>query len=131
MIYLLYTNTRLGRLWSIGHKTLQEERCFMNCRPCLISTRSLGTSLSSNVGYTEGYRCIHNIPARLINECGRHIAPSICELFNVSLRVGRIPVEWKSANVTPVHKKHLKEPAENYRPISLLFKCLNHFIKPL
>ena len=60
------------------------------------------------------------IPARLLKECGRHIAPSICELFNVSLRVGRLPVEWKSANVTPVHKKHLKEPAENYRPISLL-----------
>ena len=60
------------------------------------------------------------IPARLLKECGQHIAPSICELFNVSLRVGRLPVEWKSANVTPVHKKHLKEPAENYRPISLL-----------
>ncbi|CAB4026825.1 Hypothetical predicted protein, partial [Paramuricea clavata] len=60
------------------------------------------------------------IPARLLKECGRHIAPSNCELFNVSLRVGRLPVEWKSANVTPVHKKHLKEPAENYRPISLL-----------
>ncbi|CAB4017509.1 Hypothetical predicted protein, partial [Paramuricea clavata] len=60
------------------------------------------------------------IPARLLKECGRQIAPSICELFNVSLRVGRLPVEWKSANVTPVHKKHLKELAENYRPISLL-----------
>jgi hypothetical protein len=59
------------------------------------------------------------IPARLLKECDRYIAPSLCELFNVSLRVGRLPVEWKSANVTPVHKKHLKEPAENYRPISL------------
>jgi hypothetical protein len=59
------------------------------------------------------------IPARLLKECGRHIAPSLGELFNVSLRVGRLPVEWKSANVIPVHKKHLKEPAENYRPISL------------
>ena len=33
---------------------------------------------------------------------------------------GQIPSEWKSANVTPIHKKDRKEPAENYRPISLL-----------
>ncbi|CAB4020537.1 Hypothetical predicted protein [Paramuricea clavata] len=48
------------------------------------------------------------------------IAPSLCTLFNHSLRIGRFPAEWKNADVTPVHKKDNKEPAENYRPISLL-----------
>jgi hypothetical protein len=41
-------------------------------------------------------------------------------LFNHSLRIGRFPAEWKNADITPVHKKDNKEPAENYRPISLL-----------
>jgi hypothetical protein len=41
-------------------------------------------------------------------------------LFNHYLRIGRFPAEWKNADVTPVHKKDNKEPAENYRPISLL-----------
>jgi hypothetical protein len=44
----------------------------------------------------------------------------VCALFNQSLNIGRIPSEWKSANVTPIHKKDLRELAENYRPISLL-----------
>ncbi|CAB4007842.1 Hypothetical predicted protein [Paramuricea clavata] len=60
------------------------------------------------------------IPARILKECSHQIAPSICDLFNHSLRTGRLPSEWKSADVTPIHKKDLKEPVENYRPISLL-----------
>ena len=60
------------------------------------------------------------IPPYLLQKCALEIAPSICELFNRSLRTGNLASEWKSANVTPVHKKDLKEPAEHYRPISLL-----------
>lgn len=60
------------------------------------------------------------IPSRLLKECCDQIAPSLCAIFNQSLRSGRIPSEWKSADITPIHKKDLKEPAENYRPISLL-----------
>ena len=60
------------------------------------------------------------IPARLLKECHQQIAPSLCVLFNASLKTGFIPSEWKSANLTPIHKKDSKEPADNYRPISLL-----------
>ena len=60
------------------------------------------------------------IPARLLKECSEQIAPSLCSLFNHSLSLGQIPLEWKSADVTPIHKKDSKEAAKNYRPISLL-----------
>ena len=60
------------------------------------------------------------IPARLLKECSQQIAPSLCSLFNLSLQTSWIPSEWKSADVAPIHKKDSKEPAENYRPISLL-----------
>ena len=60
------------------------------------------------------------IPARLLKECSHQIASSLCSLFNDSLRSGHIPSEWKSADVTPVHKKNSKNEAANYRPISLL-----------
>ena len=86
------------------------------------------------------------ISARLLKECSQQIAPSLCEIFNQSLSSGQITTEWKSADITPIHKKDSKEPAENYRPISLLpivskvlercvFNCLydhvNNLITPL
>ena len=60
------------------------------------------------------------IHPRLLNVCCEQIGPSLCALFNHSLNCGRVPTEWKSANITPVHKNESKELAENYRPILLL-----------
>ena len=44
------------------------------------------------------------IPARLLRECSQQIAPSLCGIFNQSLSSGQIPTEWKSADITPIHK---------------------------
>lgn len=60
------------------------------------------------------------IPARLLRECCEQIAPSLCAIFNLWLSKSKISYEWKTADITPIHKKESKEPAENYRPISLL-----------
>ena len=38
------------------------------------------------------------IPARILKECGKEIAPSLCALFNHSLRTGRFPAEWKNSS---------------------------------
>ena len=59
------------------------------------------------------------IPARLLTETAYQIAPSLCLLFNKSLKCGIVPREWKIANVVPIHKKGDKDHVENYRPISL------------
>ena len=61
-----------------------------------------------------------NIPARLLKETAAQIAPSLCSLFNKSLRIGVVPDDWKLANVVPVYKHGEKAEVENYRPISLL-----------
>ena len=60
------------------------------------------------------------IPARLLIETASQMSPSLCELFNKSLRTGMVPFDWKLANVVPVYKKGDQEFVENYRPISLL-----------
>ena len=49
------------------------------------------------------------IPARILKETPHEIAPSLCELFNKSLRLGSLPTKWKLPNTVPVYKKHNKE----------------------
>ena len=40
-------------------------------------------------------------------------------IFNKSLQDGECPSDWRSANVTPIHKKGDKTNPSNYRPVSL------------
>ena len=60
------------------------------------------------------------IPTQVLKYCASALAPSITAMFNLSLSIGKIPKEWKSANVIPIHKKDNIHNVVNYRPISLL-----------
>ena len=62
----------------------------------------------------------YGIPPCLLKECSKEISPSLSSLFNKSLATGGVPVQWKQANVIPIHKKDRVEPVTNYTPISLL-----------
>ena len=48
------------------------------------------------------------------------ISEPLTFLFNRSLNEGIFPTVWKTAHVTPIHKKGNKEQCTNYLPISLL-----------
>ena len=60
------------------------------------------------------------VSARLLKTTAPAVAKSLTHLFNCSLRTGKIPQEWKAANVTPVPKKGRKEDVNSYRPVSVL-----------
>ncbi len=60
------------------------------------------------------------ISPKLLKLCAYQIAPSLTNLFNKSLSYGKLPDDWKLANIVPVYKKGEKNQVENYRPISLL-----------
>ena len=47
------------------------------------------------------------------------IAFPLALMFKQMLSVDFIPDEWKSAVITPVHKKEPTEQVSNYRPISI------------
>jgi hypothetical protein len=72
-----------------------------------------------------------NIHATVLKECSKFISPILTFIFNKSLCSGKIPLDWKHANVCPVFKKGDKHNAINYRPISLTCICckiLEHVI---
>ena len=55
----------------------------------------------------------------LLKEGAEQLSPSLVKIFNKSLDEGVLPLDWVSANITPVYKKGDKHLAVNYRPISL------------
>ena len=56
---------------------------------------------------------------RVLIELKEHLAGPLAFIFNETLRQGKIPLDWKRANVSPIFKKGSRNLAENYRPISL------------
>ena len=48
------------------------------------------------------------------------IAPSLTEIFNMSIVSNRFPSDWKTARVIPLFKNGQRSVLDNYRPISIL-----------
>ena len=72
-----------------------------------------------------------DIPARILKEVAVSVAPFLKIVFEKSLSEGRVPNDWKIANVTPIFKSGEKDDPSNYRPISLTSlngKVMEHII---
>jgi hypothetical protein len=64
-----------------------------------------------------------NLHARLLVELRVQICKPLCMIYNKSLEEGKIPHDWKFANVKPLFKKGDKKLVSNYRPVSLTAIC--------
>ena len=60
------------------------------------------------------------ITAQMLKATGTSIVKSITKLFNLSLKTGIFPTDWKFARVVPIPKTGNPESPSNYRPISIL-----------
>ena len=49
------------------------------------------------------------IPARILKDLSEVIAPILTIIFQRNLTLREVPEDWKSANVTPIFKKRLKQ----------------------
>ena len=59
------------------------------------------------------------ILSHILQVCANELAPSITVLLNKSFSTGPVPDDWKSADISPIHKKGSKHKRENNRQISL------------
>ena len=61
-----------------------------------------------------------DISAIMLKATVLSVTSAVTQLFNISLKLGEIPEDWKVARVIPIPKSHGKSDPGNYRPISLL-----------
>ena len=72
-----------------------------------------------NMNKAPGPNGIHSF---VLKNCSSSLCRPLSIMFKLIYNTGIMPLEWKTANVVPVHKKGDKTLICNYRPISLL--CL-------
>nr|XP_054766959.1 uncharacterized protein LOC129274131 [Lytechinus pictus] len=72
--------------------------------------------ISLNPNKSAGPDGIH---PRVLKELAREISYPLTSIFNLSMGEGYLPLDWKKANIVPIHKKGSRQKATNYRPISL------------
>ena len=60
-----------------------------------------------------------SVPNRLLVESRDILSPFLADFFNLLLRKGSLPNDWRDADVIPIHKSGSFASPNNYRPISL------------
>ena len=63
---------------------------------------------------------LEGIPLKLLMETVEQISIPLAIVFNLSLKEGVVPFEWKEANIIPLFKKCSRNKSENYRLVSLI-----------
>ena len=63
---------------------------------------------------------LDNLPSALLKDCADAIAGLLSHHINLSLKTGTVPLIWKKARITPLHKFGSTATPENNRPISVL-----------
>ena len=61
----------------------------------------------------------NELPARVLKETAKQIAPIITQIFQQSYYTGKLPNGWLQSLVTPIHKNSHKSGPANYRPTVL------------
>ena len=112
---ILFSLTNVLRLQT---EALRTDSSLSSCRFTKDDILRIISNLDPNKahGYDE-------ISIRMLKICGDSICRPLNIIFKTCLRTGIFPLEWKKANVVPIHKKGDKQTVINYFPVSLLLIC--------
>ena len=58
------------------------------------------------------------ISAKIVKAAAKEISLPLSTLYNLCIKKGQWPCDWKKGDWTPVYKKDDKHAKENYRPIT-------------
>ena len=112
-----------------GMPELQESQGAQVSVVAITKEKVLGKLKRLKVDKSPGPDGLH---PRILKEIAEEIVEALVVVFQESLEAGRIPEDWKVANVTPLFKKGGRQQMGNYRLASLtsvIGKILESIIK--
>ena len=87
---------------------------------CHTNSNIVEISLIINLNSTSGAG-LSETPSKVIKHTGNTLVPILTNLYYHCIDIGKFPIEWKSALVSPLYKnKGVKSDFNNYRGISVL-----------
>ena len=119
-----FTHEPEGEIPSLGKRT-ESDISYLNVTAEMVQNEIKNHNMNKSCGPDE-------IHPRMLIELSSNISKPIAFLFNKTIEYGKIPNDWKKANVSPIFKKGARNRAENYRSISLtsvVCKLMERFIK--
>ena len=100
-----------------GETPEESIRCSKKIELCTINPSTVASKLKKLKTFkSPGPDGLH---PRVLNELANSISTPLSVIFNTSLTTSVLPTDWKTANVSAIHKKSNKSQAHNYRPVSL------------
>lgn len=61
-----------------------------------------------------------NVNARILKELKDSLSEVLTDIYKLPIKEGKLPEDWKSANISAIFKKGNKSEVSNYRPVSHL-----------
>ena len=59
------------------------------------------------------------VSGQVLKECSEELLEPLHNIINCSINTGKVPKEWKRADIVPIYKSGDKQEPLNYRPVSL------------
>ena len=97
----------------------QEEpiRCSKTIKLCTINPSTVASKVKKLKTFkSPGPDSLHTL---VLHELANSISTLLSVIFNTSLTTSVLSTDWKTANVSAIHKKGNKNQVQNYRPVSL------------
>ena len=69
------------------------------------------------------------VSVKMLKCTASYIVKSLTNLFNKSLKSGKLPSDWKVARIVPIPKGGDPESPANYRPITFILPILSKLIE--
>ncbi len=107
-----------------NHDLSDMENENMNTKICdfimpelVITEKKVAEKLDNlKIDKSSGVDALH---PRVFKELKNELVNPLKQIFEISLKSGKLPEDWRSGIITAIHKKGSKAKVENYRPISL------------